>query len=90
MLINMQLLCIGDPTPPEILDNPKFYPFLQHAVGAIDGTHIACCPAADERDASRNRKGFVSQNVLARWRTLPFGTMPVHMIYVPPWPILPS
>ena len=47
-----------------IRDNPKYYPFFQDAIGAIDGTHIACTPAAAERDATRNRKGFTSQNCL--------------------------
>jgi hypothetical protein len=28
------------PVPPEIQDNPKFYPFFEGALGAIDGTHI--------------------------------------------------
>jgi len=31
----------------------------------MDGTHIACCPSAEERQLSRNRKGGVSQNCLA-------------------------
>ena len=53
-----------DPIPPAIRDNPKFYPFFEGAIGAIDGTHIACTPSADERDACRNRKGFTSQNCL--------------------------
>ncbi|KIK19695.1 hypothetical protein PISMIDRAFT_46782, partial [Pisolithus microcarpus 441] len=44
------------PTHPYILDNPKFFPFFVDAIGAIDGTHVACAPAADERAASRNRK----------------------------------
>ncbi|KIK90970.1 hypothetical protein PAXRUDRAFT_108329, partial [Paxillus rubicundulus Ve08.2h10] len=52
----LQLPHVGDPTPPEILNNTKFYPFLQHAVGAIDGTHIVCRPATNEQHASCNRK----------------------------------
>jgi len=54
----------NDPVHPSIQDNPKYYPFFKDAVGAIDGTHIACTPAAAERDAARNRKGFTSQNCL--------------------------
>src|SRR5438105_2405305 len=30
----------------------------------LDGTHITCTPPANERDMSRNCKGFVSQNCL--------------------------
>ncbi|KIK94470.1 hypothetical protein PAXRUDRAFT_38981, partial [Paxillus rubicundulus Ve08.2h10] len=47
---------VNDPTPPEILHDPRFYPAFQSAISAIDGTHIICCPSAAERDASHNRK----------------------------------
>lgn len=53
-----------DPVPPEIANNPKFYPYFANALGALDGTHIACSPPALERDRSRNRKGFLSHNCL--------------------------
>lgn len=55
----------NDPIHPYIRNNTKFWPFFQDAVGAIDGTHIHCCPSAAERQAARNRKGFLSQNCLA-------------------------
>lgn len=45
--------------------NPKFWPFFKDVIGAIDGTHIHCCPSLAERAAARNRKGFLSQNCLA-------------------------
>lgn len=53
-------------TPPSqrMCHNLKYWPFFQHALGAIDGTHIACAPAAHERAMYRNRKGFLSQNCL--------------------------
>jgi len=44
---------IGAPTPPEILNNPKFYPFFKDALGAIDGTHINCNATAEMRQAAR-------------------------------------
>jgi hypothetical protein len=53
------------PIPREILENPKFFPYFAGALGAIDGTHINCCPSADERHLARNQKGGVSQNCLA-------------------------
>jgi len=31
----------------------------------MDGTHINCCPSAEEQHAARNHKGSVSQNCLA-------------------------
>ncbi|KIJ07772.1 hypothetical protein PAXINDRAFT_41894, partial [Paxillus involutus ATCC 200175] len=52
----VRLPLVNDPTPPEILHDPRFYPAFRSAIGAIDGTHIVCCPSAAERDASRNRK----------------------------------
>jgi len=42
------------PTPDEIKDNPKFYPFFSDALGAIDGTHINCCPSVLERQTAQN------------------------------------
>ncbi|KAJ7084132.1 hypothetical protein C8R44DRAFT_534468, partial [Mycena epipterygia] len=47
---------VDDPIPPRIADNPKWFPFFQDAIGAMDGTHINCCPSAAERHAARNRK----------------------------------
>ncbi|KAJ6493691.1 hypothetical protein C8R47DRAFT_1269878, partial [Mycena vitilis] len=52
----VQLPTVGDPTPESILSNPKFFPFFEDALGSMDGTHINCAPAADDRHASRNRK----------------------------------
>ncbi|KAI0273026.1 hypothetical protein BGY98DRAFT_891554, partial [Russula aff. rugulosa BPL654] len=37
------------PIPDEIRNNSKFYPFFADALGAIDGTHIRCCPSVPER-----------------------------------------
>jgi hypothetical protein len=55
----------ASPTPLEITQNPKFYPYFADAIGAIDGTHIACHPSSEERHAARNRKGTLTQNCLA-------------------------
>ena len=48
-----------------ILNNPKLYPFLQHVLGALDGTHIHSFTSAADRHASRDRKGMITQNCLA-------------------------
>ncbi|KAF8224792.1 hypothetical protein L208DRAFT_1099720, partial [Tricholoma matsutake] len=45
-----------DPIPSEICDNPKHYPFFCDAIGAIDGTYIACAPSEREHAATWNRK----------------------------------
>jgi len=55
----------SDPTPFLVQNNPKWYPYFEDAIGAMDGTHIACAPSATERAANRNRKGGVTQNTLA-------------------------
>lgn len=51
------------PIPNKMLNNPKFRHF-KGALGALDGTHIACIPPKGEREIFRNRKGIISQNCL--------------------------
>jgi len=45
-------------------DDPKFYPYFKDCIGAPDGTHIPAVLPTDIVAPFRNRKGFVSQNVL--------------------------
>lgn len=61
----VHLLTIHDAVPSEILSNPKLFPFFEGAIGAMDRTHIKCCPSSKERHLSYDRKGRVSQNTLA-------------------------
>jgi hypothetical protein len=49
----------------EYIHQPKFSPWFDMAIGTMDGTHIDCCPSAEDRHSARNRKGGVSQNCLA-------------------------
>ncbi|KAF7318629.1 putative transposase [Mycena chlorophos] len=56
---------VDDPPPRAIRDNPKWWPFFENVLGAIDGTHIACTPSKEDIHAARDRKGGVSQNCLA-------------------------
>ena len=62
---NVKLPLEDAPTPPEIQGNPKFYPSFKDVLGAIDGTHINCCPSAADRQVARDRKGGITQNCLA-------------------------
>lgn len=55
----------ADQTPPEIRDDPKLYPFFKDCRGAIDGTHIEAFVPDEAMARYRNRKGYLSQNVLA-------------------------
>jgi hypothetical protein len=61
----VQLPDADSPTPSEIQNSEKFYPFFEGALGAIDSTHIRCTSSATDRDATRNRKGMLTQNCLA-------------------------
>jgi hypothetical protein len=54
-----------DPIPSEIYTNGKWYPYFKDVLGAIDGTHIPCCPSAEDRQSARDRKGGITQNCLA-------------------------
>jgi hypothetical protein len=54
-----------DPVPDRIAQNGKFFPWFQYCIGALDGSHIPAVLPADEQRPFRNRKGFISQNVLA-------------------------
>ena len=56
---------INDPISPYILDNPKFHPYFDGAIGAIDGTHFDCSGTAQQRAIAYDRKGCVTQNCLA-------------------------
>ena len=61
---HVRLPTADDPVPSRIRNNPKFWPFFEHVIGAVDGSHIPCAPPAKLRASYRNRKGFVSQNCL--------------------------
>ena len=61
---HVQLPIGTDPVPPEISNNPKFWPYFKDAVGAVDGTHFPCAPPSYRRPFYRDRKGSVTQNCL--------------------------
>jgi hypothetical protein len=61
----VQLPSVEDPPPEAIRQNPKWWPYFQHVLGALDGTHINCSPTAAQLHTARNRKGGVTQNCLA-------------------------
>ncbi|CAA0823514.1 Unknown protein [Striga hermonthica] len=52
-------------TPPEILRSNRFHPYFEDCIGAIDGMHIPAYVPAKDQARFRNRKGVLSQNVLA-------------------------
>jgi hypothetical protein len=54
-----------DPTPVKVRDDAKFYPFLKNCIGAAGGTHVTVQVPGRDHSRFRNRKGGLSQNVLA-------------------------
>ena len=52
----------ADVTPEKISSNPKFSPYFNNCIGAFDGCHVSC---VNSDGNFRNRKGWMSQNVLA-------------------------
>ncbi|PKA66191.1 hypothetical protein AXF42_Ash006888 [Apostasia shenzhenica] len=53
------------PCHPHIRNNSHFYPYFKDILGAIDGTHISAIVPVHKQNQYRNRKDFISQNVMA-------------------------
>ncbi|KAL3821393.1 hypothetical protein ACJIZ3_007298 [Penstemon smallii] len=51
--------------PPEIREDPRFYPYFVNCVGAVDSIHFPVTVGVDEQGPFQNKNGFLSQNVLA-------------------------
>ena len=54
----------GESIPTKIRNNPKFFPYFQDAIGAIDGSHIPVALPSSCCEQFHNCKGFLSQNAL--------------------------
>ncbi|KAI4351928.1 hypothetical protein L6164_006227 [Bauhinia variegata] len=64
--LSREVLQTPEPTtPPEILRNNRFYPYFKDCIGVIDGMHIPAHVPAKDQSRFRNKKGVLSQNVLA-------------------------
>ncbi|POW07653.1 hypothetical protein PSTT_08081 [Puccinia striiformis] len=50
--------------PHQIQSNPKFSPFFDKCLGALDGVHIPASVPAHKNAPYRNQEGFLSQNLL--------------------------
>ncbi|KAI3823072.1 hypothetical protein L1987_04498 [Smallanthus sonchifolius] len=55
----------GSKIPPEIRDDPRFYPYFMDCVGAVNGIHFPVIVGVDEQGPFRNKNGVLSQSVLA-------------------------
>jgi hypothetical protein len=54
-----------DPPPQYLQHSQKLWPFFEKCLGAIDGSHIAASPSVNDQANAHDRKGSLSQNVLA-------------------------
>ena len=64
-IIYIRLLSPDKPLASRIQNNLQYYPYFKDCLGALDGTHIDAHLPQGEHRAFRNRKGRLSQNVLA-------------------------
>ncbi|XP_031092604.1 uncharacterized protein LOC115997231 [Ipomoea triloba] len=55
----------GSDIPPQIQDDPRFYPYFKDCVGAVDGIHFPVTVGVDEQGPFRNKNGILSQHVIA-------------------------
>ncbi|PKA61696.1 hypothetical protein AXF42_Ash008526 [Apostasia shenzhenica] len=53
------------PCHPHIRNNSHFYPYFKDILGAIDGTHVLAVVPVHKQNRYRNRKDFISHNVMA-------------------------
>ena len=61
----IQLPIVNTPPSSRITNNNKYKTFFTDCVGALDGTHIDVHLPPLDQPRYRNRKGHLSQNVLA-------------------------
>ncbi|KAG5037883.1 hypothetical protein JHK86_018723 [Glycine max] len=55
----------GSTVPAKIRESTRFYPYFKDCIGAIDGTHIPASVKGRDVSSYRDRRGNISQNVLA-------------------------
>jgi len=68
LLLYQTNVIIPDNTTPiahRILDDYRYFPYFKDCLGALDGTHISAFVPVEDQPRYRNRKGTLSQNVLA-------------------------
>ena len=54
-----------DQVPPEIRDNPGFYPYFRNCHGAVDGSLLDAFVSKEDMSQYWSRKGHISTNLLA-------------------------
>ena len=66
------------PVPKEIRSQRKFFPYFKDCISALNGSHIPAHVPEHCRASYQNRKGQISQNVLA------VSSMDMRFVYVLP------
>jgi hypothetical protein len=64
-LHEVKLPTIETPIPYHIRKSRKFWPHFKDCIGALDGSHVNAHVPTDRQGSYRNRKGQLTQNVLA-------------------------
>jgi len=64
-LMEVRLPTIRTPPASRIRKSGKFWPYFKDCIGALDGSHIHAFVPGLNQGPYRNRKGYLSQNVLA-------------------------
>ena len=54
-----------DPPSAYIVDNPKFHPYFENAIGGMDGSHFISSGTAEERALAHDHEGLTTTNCLA-------------------------
>jgi hypothetical protein len=62
---NCNLPSSTTPLSARIADNPKYAPYFNDCLGALDGTHVEMYIPIELQPRYQNRKGILSQNILA-------------------------
>ena len=60
----------NNPVPPEIQQNPKFWPYFQGALGAIDGSHINFAALHHSRIYTETEKALKLSLCLLSWSSI--------------------
>ncbi|XP_010490073.1 PREDICTED: uncharacterized protein LOC104767795 [Camelina sativa] len=51
--------------PPRIMHDRRYFPYFQHCIGAIDGTHLRVHVGGDKKITYWNHHNYTSMNILA-------------------------
>jgi len=62
---NVNLPLQDEPIASRIIDDSKYTPYFDDCLGALDGTHVEMHIPIELQPRYRNRKGTLSQNILA-------------------------